>query len=124
MGRPRKEVDKKQFENLCGLQCTLDEISSWFECSGDTIERWCKRTYKQNFAEVFRIYRGKGKISLRRNQWRLSEKNANMAIWLGKQYLNQKDNLEPELPKDETAEDDLSRSLRELGEGLESDEGN
>lgn len=27
-------------------------------------------------------------------------------------------------PKDETTEDDLSRSLRELGEGLESDEGN
>lgn len=27
-------------------------------------------------------------------------------------------------PKDEAAEDDLSRSLRELGEGLESDEGN
>ena len=25
-------------------------------------------------------------------------------------------------PKDETTEDDLSRSLRELGEGLESDE--
>ena len=25
-------------------------------------------------------------------------------------------------PKDETAEDDLSRSLRELGEGLESDD--
>lgn len=27
-------------------------------------------------------------------------------------------------PKDETTEDGLSRSLRELGEGLESDEGN
>lgn len=94
MSRPQKEIDKKQFENLCGLQCTLDEISSWFECSGDTIERWCKRTYKKNFAEVFRIYRGKGKISLRRNQWRLSEKNANMAIWLGKQYLGQRDQPE------------------------------
>ena len=22
MGRPNKEIDQKQFENLCGLQCT------------------------------------------------------------------------------------------------------
>jgi hypothetical protein len=26
MARPRKEIDQKQFENLCGLQCTLEEI--------------------------------------------------------------------------------------------------
>lgn len=31
---------------------------------------------------------------MRRSQWRLAEKNANMAIWLGKQYLDQKDIVE------------------------------
>ena len=34
------------------------------------------------------------KIKLRRNQFKLSEKSASMAIWLGKQYLNQRDNTE------------------------------
>ena len=91
MARPRKEIDQKQFENLCGLQCTLEEICGWFDVCSDTLETWCKRTYKRNFSEVFAQKRGAGKISLRRSQWRLAEKNANMAIWLGKQYLGQKD---------------------------------
>lgn len=51
-----------------------------------------------NFSEVFKQKRGVGKISLRRSQWRLAEKNANMAIFLGKQYLGQKD--EPEQQAD------------------------
>lgn len=34
------------------------------------------------------------KISLRKNQLKLSEKNAGMAIFLGKNYLGQKDYFE------------------------------
>ena len=96
MARPRKEIDKKQFENLCGLQCTREEICGFFEISEKTLNAWCKRTYKQSFSLVFQQKRGKGKISLRRSQFRLAEKNANMAIWLGKQYLNQKDIIDVE----------------------------
>lgn len=94
MGRHHKEIDQKQFEQLCGLQCTLEEICGWFGVCSDTLEKWCKRTYKLNFSEVFCQKRGIGKISLRRHQWRLAEKSANMAIWLGKQYLGQKDQLD------------------------------
>ena len=91
MGRPNKKIDKEQFEKLCGLQCTLEEICSFFDCCTDTLESWCKRTYKQNFSEVFSQKRRIGKISLRRAQFRLAEKNPTMAIWLGKQYLGQTD---------------------------------
>lgn len=94
MARPRKEIDQKQFENLCGLQCTLEEICGWFDVCSDTLETWCKRTYKRSFSEVFAQKRGAGKISLRRSQWRLAEKNATMAIFLGKQYLGQRDNVD------------------------------
>lgn len=94
MARPRKEIDQKNFESLCGLQCTKEEICSFFDVTDKTLESWCKRTYKAGFSEVFKQKRGKGKISLRRNQFRLAEKNANMAIWLGKQYLGQKDNID------------------------------
>lgn len=90
-GRPRIEVDKKQFENLCALQCTREEIAGFFNCSEDTIERWCGREYGENFAVVFAKKRVGGKISLRRSQFRLAEKSAAMAIWLGKQYLGQHD---------------------------------
>ena len=91
MARPRINIDKKFFESLCALQCTLQEIASAFECSEDTIERWCERTYKRRFADVYREKRGRGKISIRRAQFKLAEKSAAMAIWLGKQYLGQKD---------------------------------
>ena len=92
-GRPQKEIDKKIFENLCGLQCTLEEIAGVFDCSADTIERWCKREYKETFAETYKKHSAKGKMSLRRIQFKLAEKSAAMAIFLGKNYLGQKDNI-------------------------------
>ena len=92
---PRKiEIDRKAFEGLCRIQCTEQEIADFFACSPDTIERWCKREYGRKFAEVFAEKKSDGKVSLRRMQYRLAEKNATMAIWLGKQYLGQRDIIE------------------------------
>lgn len=95
-GRPRKEIDADNFKKLCGLQCTLAEIAGFFDCSEDTIENWCKRTFNRNFSDVFKDFSASGKISLRRNQFRLAEKSAAMAIFLGKNYLGQKDSIEYE----------------------------
>lgn len=94
MARPVIEIKKEQFESLCNLQCTLDEIAGFFKCSSDTIERWCKRTYNQGFAETYKTYSQNGKISLRRYQYRMAEKNPAMAIWLGKQWLGQTEKVE------------------------------
>lgn len=91
MARPRAKIDQKDFEKLCGLQCTKAEVCAWFDITEKTLERWCKDTYNDGFSQVFAIKRGLGKISLRRYQFQLAEKNATMAIWLGKQYLDQKD---------------------------------
>jgi len=89
-GRPRIEIDWVQFDNLCGIQCTLREIADYFNCSVDTIERACKRDRKADFAEYFEQKRGRGKISLRRKQFELAlQGDRTMLIWLGKQYLNQ-----------------------------------
>lgn len=95
-GRPRKDIDKTNFEKLCGLLCTLDEIAGFFNCSPDTIERWCKREYKANFAEVFKRFSAAGKISLRRYQFELAKKNGAVAIFLGKNYLGQSDKIQYE----------------------------
>lgn len=122
MARPRKEIDQKQFETLCGLQCTLLEICDALDVTDKTLDSWCKRTYGEHFSEVFAKKRGRGKISLRRMQWRLAEKNATMAIWLGKQYLGQRDIVEVGLPANNAQDDALSASLREMAEGLESDD--
>lgn len=92
-GRPRKAINKEQFEKLCGLQCTLKEVASFFNCSEDTIENFCHREYKETFSEVYNKYASIGKISLRRTQFKLAEKSSAMAIWLGKQILNQEDRI-------------------------------
>ena len=90
-GRPKKIINEDEFKKLCGMQCTLEEIAGFFDCSQDTIERWCKREYGASFAETYKKHSSVGKISLRRAQMRLAERSAAMAIWLGKQYLGQHD---------------------------------
>ena len=90
----QNRIDKKQFESLCGLQCTLTEICDFFDVEDDTLNSWCKKNYGTTFSDVFKLKKGKGQISLRRMQWKLAEKNATMAIFLGKQYLGQKDKIE------------------------------
>lgn len=87
-------IDKKVFENLCGLQCSMLEICDAFDVDDKTLTSWCKTTYNMQFSEIFKLKRGKGQISLRRMQWKLAEKNTAMAIFLGKQYLGQKDKIE------------------------------
>jgi AraC-like DNA-binding protein len=97
-GRPKKEISQDIFESLCAIQCTETEICSVLECSEDTLNRWCRKTYGMTFAETFKNKSKRGKASLRRTQFKLAEKNAAMAIFLGKQYLGQKD--EPEQQTD------------------------
>ena len=110
MGRPRIDIDREQFQKLCAIQCTLDEISSWFKCSPDTIERWCARELSMSFAEAFKTWSADGKISLRRNQFRMAEHNVSMAIWLGKQYLGQKDQQDIKVVADD---DDTVRKMEQ-----------
>lgn len=90
-GRPKKEIRKDQFENLCKMHCTEAEIASFFDCDITTLYRWCKREYNDNFANISNKYAQVGNISLRRTQFKLAERSTPMAIWLGKQYLGQKD---------------------------------
>lgn len=93
-GRPRIELDSAEIEKLCRLNCTMDEIAAFFGCSTDTIERRMKEDEDLKLA----IERGRatGKISLRRKQFQILEdsNSASMAIWLGKQLLGQRDNLD------------------------------
>lgn len=104
MARPRIDINIESFKSLCSLQCTLSEIASFFRCSEDTVERWCKRELKMSFAEAFKMHSAGGKISLRRWQFKMAEHSVPMAIWLGKQYLGQRDSQEIVLDKsdDET----------------------
>lgn len=93
-GRPKKEIDLKMFETMCGIQCTKEEICNILDINEKTLTRWCNDTYGIGFYDIYKKKSATGKMSLRRMQFKLAEKNATMAIFLGKNYLGQKDNVE------------------------------
>lgn len=97
MGRPRKEINQKQFEKLCAMQCTQEEICNWFEVQDDTLNRWCKRTYKKSFSEVFKQKRSVGKISLRRSGFQMAQSNPSVHIFYAKNFLGMTDKQEHEI---------------------------
>lgn len=94
------------------MQCTIAEISSWFDISEDTLNRRIQEKYDTNFAGHFAQKSGKGKISLRRAQFQKAlSGNPTMQIWLGKQYLDQKDKQEIELGEETRRDFKLSYNL-------------
>ncbi len=94
-GRPRKlnpdEATLKQLRGLGQIQATVREGAAFFGVALQTFEDFLDLP---GVREAFEQGKGKGKISLRRQQFQLAEKNAAMAIWLGKQYLEQHDRHE------------------------------
>lgn len=95
-GRPKIEwADKeyRQVEAMCAYHCTAEEISGVMGVSEDTLSRLIKVRYKMGFSEFYKKHSASGKMSLRRSQFRLAEKSAAMAIWLGKQHLGQRDEI-------------------------------
>ncbi|HHX66653.1 MAG TPA: hypothetical protein GX708_01170 [Gallicola sp.] len=88
VGRPKFIIDFKMVEKLANIMCTREEIATILGCSIDTLKR------SEEFSTVYKKGLENGKMSLRRIQFNLAKTNASMAIWLGKQYLGQRDNVE------------------------------
>lgn len=92
--------DWEEFAKLCGIQCTLSEIASYYDVSEDTIERAVKRAHKLKFADYFKQKRKKGFVSLRRTMWQLALKgDKTMLIWLSKQHLKFSEKMTVREPK-------------------------
>ncbi len=103
-GRPRIEIDWALVERLCGIQCTHEEIASAVNISVDTLERRCKEAHGIDFAGWSKEKRGNGRIILRRLQFQAAQKGSiPMLIWLGKQYLGQRDKSNEEIEADREA---------------------
>ena len=84
VGRPKIEIDEEQIKTLASLGCTYAEIGSVVGCSAKTIQR--------NYVHLIKEGHDRLKVSLRRWQYQAAEKgNTTLLIWLGKQYLDQRD---------------------------------
>jgi len=90
-GKPAP-IDLNELEKLAVMHCTQEEAAAWFNVSGKTM------SYKLRCApykSVWTMGLAKGKISLRRKQkQRADAGDKTMLIWLGKQWLGQKDHHE------------------------------
>lgn len=91
MARPKKQIDYKLLDNLLAIFCTGEECAAVLDVDYDTLNSAIKRDKKMGFSEYSEIKRGNGRASLRRRQFKMAETNPAMAIWLGKQYLKQRD---------------------------------
>jgi len=89
-GRPEKIIDYETVEKLAGIMATQEEIGCYLDISTRTLLR------DEEFCHIYKRGLEKGKMSLRRKQYQMSETNPTMAIWLGKQYLGQRDKSEIE----------------------------
>lgn len=91
-GRPEIDVDLSKLPALVRIQCTAEECASVLGCSVDTLDRRLQSEFGEGFAEYRKRYADEGRASLRRLQWRkANDGDRVMLIWLGKQYLNQKE---------------------------------
>lgn len=95
-GRPKKEIDFDMVDNLLGIMCTGEEVADILDVDYDTLNARIKEQFKVSFSDYIRKKQSKGKASLRRRQYltAVEEGNPTMLIWLGKQYLGQKDKPE------------------------------
>jgi predicted transcriptional regulator len=83
-GRPRLEIDPKQVKALSSIGCTQEEIAAVMGCT--------VRTLRNRFAGEMRQGMETMRMSLRRWQYEKAKGgNVAMLIWLGKQYLGQRE---------------------------------
>lgn len=95
-GRPRATINRRMLAGLAAIQCTYDEIAAVLGVDVTTISK------NDDYSKVVEQEREAGKMSIRRAQFTSGlNGNVTMLIWLGKQYLGQKDKLENSAPPGE-----------------------
>ena len=89
-GRPRVVFDLRPVEGLGKIQSTHRELAAVLGVSVDTVER--RLQDDPEFRGAYERGLENGKSSLRRIQWKAAlGGNTTMQIWLGRQYLGQRD---------------------------------
>lgn len=119
MSRPSKEIDWNKVDRYLQAQCDGTGIAALLGIHPDTLYLRCQAEKKMGFSEYSALKRGEGKELLRAKQFAVAmEGDKTMLVWLGKQYLNQKDKSESNLSiKEDQAEknrDDFLTKIKEL----------
>lgn len=105
MGRPKKNLTAKDWASvdyMAMIHCTGEEIAGVLQMDYDTLNRNSKDQKGIPISEYIKEHQNGGKMSLRRAQWKSAESgNVTMQIWLGKQWLGQKEQSEVSINKND-----------------------
>jgi len=95
----KADPDRVELRKLFELAPTRQEIAAWFEVSRQTVQVWARQDW---FKALEEAALDKRNISLKRAQWKSAlGGSVPMQIWLGKQYLGQRDQPETQLTADD-----------------------
>ena len=97
VGRPRIELDPKQAKIFGYFRATYDTMAEQIGCHVDTI-RAAMQDDKSEFSKEYKKgFSGmKMKLSEAQVKTAIEDRNPTLLVWLGKQYLNQKDSPMPD----------------------------
>lgn len=97
VGRPRIELDPKQAKIFGYFRATYDTMAEQIGCHVDTI-RAAMQDDKSEFSKEYKKgFSGmKMKLSEAQVKTAIKDRNPTLLVWLGKQYLNQKDSPMPD----------------------------
>ena len=108
-GRPFAEIDYGTLSELCGFMCTGEECAAILGVDYDTVNRALKRDHGLTFPEFFRRHSVPALVRLRQAQFETATSGSvPMQIWLGKQWLGQRE------PDRQVQDDDITDLLRRL----------
>jgi hypothetical protein len=111
MGRPRKQIDEPMVELLASVGCSEKEIALVLNCSDDLLQRRFSPALEKGWAHR--------NVNLRKLQYEAAQNGSvPMMIWLGRQWLHQRD--QPELEKTTDALDELLAEFRKQHEHLKN----
>jgi hypothetical protein len=95
VGRPEIKIDWAKVDQYLKAQCNGTGIAGIIGVSPDTLYRKCIEDNKTNFEAYSRQKKSEGQEQLRAKQFLTAQEgNVTMQIWLGKQYLDQRDRQE------------------------------
>ena len=94
---PPKKIILDQVLYWIDLQATQEEVAGSFRVSVETLNARLQDHFGMSFSELRKRCDGTAKLALRRYQFQQAEKSSTMAIWLGKIWLGQKEDVIDEL---------------------------
>ena len=95
MGRPKANIDWSVVDKYLQAQCDGAGIASLLGIDRETLYNRCKTDNNLGFSDYMALKRSEGVELLRAKQYAVAmEGDKTMLVWLGKQYLGQKEKSE------------------------------